>query len=83
VVYKMNPPHRNVSVLLSVLLVVAALAAIIVGFVMRKKFFRLSTEALAGQMLVEFPDVAMLEFKRAFGCHEGQKMVRENFCRIW
>jgi endothelin-converting enzyme/putative endopeptidase len=25
----------------------------------------------------------MPEFKRAFGCHEGQKMVRENFCRIW
>jgi endothelin-converting enzyme/putative endopeptidase len=25
----------------------------------------------------------MPEFKQAFGCHEGQKMVRENFCRIW
>jgi endothelin-converting enzyme/putative endopeptidase len=25
----------------------------------------------------------MPEFKQAFGCHEGQKMVRQNFCRIW
>ena len=54
-VYRMNPPRRNVSVLLPVLLVVAALAAIIVSFVMRKKFFRLSTEALAWQRLVDFP----------------------------
>jgi putative endopeptidase len=23
------------------------------------------------------------EFRQAFGCHEGQKMVRLNFCRIW
>jgi putative endopeptidase len=23
------------------------------------------------------------EFRKAFGCHEGQKMVRQNFCRIW
>jgi putative endopeptidase len=23
------------------------------------------------------------EFRQAFGCHEGQKMVRQNFCRIW
>jgi len=50
----MNPPHRNVSVLLSVLLVVAALAAIIVGFVMRKKFFKLSTEALIWNDLVKY-----------------------------
>jgi hypothetical protein len=47
VVYKMNPPHRDVSVLLSVLLVLGALTAIIVGFIMRKKFFKLSTETLA------------------------------------
>src|SRR5207253_3093818 len=25
----------------------------------------------------------MPEFKQAFGCHEGQKMVHQNFCRIW
>ena len=23
------------------------------------------------------------EFRQAFGCHEGQKMVRTNYCRIW
>jgi putative endopeptidase len=23
------------------------------------------------------------EFKKAFGCHDGQKMVRQNYCRIW
>lgn len=25
----------------------------------------------------------MPEFKQAFGCHEGQKMVQQDFCRIW
>jgi endothelin-converting enzyme/putative endopeptidase len=25
----------------------------------------------------------MPEFKQAFGCQEGQKMVRQDFCRIW
>jgi endothelin-converting enzyme/putative endopeptidase len=25
----------------------------------------------------------MPEFKQAFGCHEGQKMVRKDFCRVW
>lgn len=25
----------------------------------------------------------MPEFKQAFGCHEGQKMVHQDFCRIW
>ena len=25
----------------------------------------------------------MPEFRQAFGCHEGQKMVHQNFCRIW
>ena len=25
----------------------------------------------------------MPEFKQAFSCHEGQKMVHQNFCRIW
>lgn len=25
----------------------------------------------------------MPEFKQAFGCHEGQKMVRQDSCRIW
>ena len=25
----------------------------------------------------------MPEFKQAFGCHEGQKMVHQNLCRIW
>jgi len=25
----------------------------------------------------------MPEFKKAFGCHDGQKMVHINFCRIW
>jgi putative endopeptidase len=23
------------------------------------------------------------EFKKAFGCHEGQKMVRQPYCRLW
>jgi len=23
------------------------------------------------------------EFRQAFGCHEGQKMARTNYCRIW
>lgn len=23
------------------------------------------------------------EFRKAFGCHDGQKMVRQNICRIW
>ncbi|MGB7844963.1 MAG: M13-type metalloendopeptidase [Candidatus Acidiferrum sp.] len=23
------------------------------------------------------------EFRQAFGCHEGQKMVRAKYCRIW
>lgn len=25
----------------------------------------------------------MPEFRQAFGCHEGQKMVHQDFCRIW
>jgi endothelin-converting enzyme/putative endopeptidase len=25
----------------------------------------------------------MPEFARAFGCHAGQTMVRENACRVW
>lgn len=25
----------------------------------------------------------MPEFKQTFGCQEEQKMVRQNFCRIW
>ena len=25
----------------------------------------------------------MPEFKQAFGCHNGQKMVHQDFCRIW
>ena len=25
----------------------------------------------------------MPEFKQAFGCHDGQKMVHQSFCRVW
>jgi endothelin-converting enzyme/putative endopeptidase len=25
----------------------------------------------------------MPEFAKAFGCHKGQAMVRENACRVW
>ena len=25
----------------------------------------------------------MAEFAKAFGCHKGQAMVRENACRVW
>jgi endothelin-converting enzyme/putative endopeptidase len=25
----------------------------------------------------------MPEFAKAFGCHKGQPMVRENACRVW
>jgi putative endopeptidase len=32
----------------------------------------------ANNVVSNFP-----EFRQAFGCHEGQKMVRQNFCRIW
>lgn len=48
--HTMNPPHRNVSSSVLVAFVVAAVYAVVVGFVMRKKFFRQSTEALPGNL---------------------------------
>jgi hypothetical protein len=45
-----NPPHRNVSSSVLVAFVVAAVYAVVVGFVMRKRFFRQSTEAFAGNL---------------------------------
>jgi len=44
----MNPPQRNVSALIVVVFAVAAVCAIAAGFVMRKKLFAQSTEALRG-----------------------------------
>lgn len=45
-VHTMNPPHRSVSSLIPVAFTLAAVYAVVVGFVMRKKFLRQSTEAL-------------------------------------
>jgi putative Mn2+ efflux pump MntP len=42
----MNPPHRSVSSLIPVAFALAAVYAVVVGFVMRKKFLGPSTEAL-------------------------------------
>ena len=44
-VHTLNPPHREFSTLVLIVLFVAALAAIVVGFVIRKKTFAQSTEA--------------------------------------
>jgi putative Mn2+ efflux pump MntP len=43
-IHAMNPPQRTVSALVLVAFAVAAVYAIAVGFVMRKKFFTQSTE---------------------------------------
>jgi hypothetical protein len=45
-VHEMNFPQHDVSVWISVALTVAASCAVVAGFVMRKKFFKLSAEAL-------------------------------------
>jgi hypothetical protein len=45
-VHEMNFPQHSVSVWIWVALTLAASSAIVVGFVIRKKFFKLSTEAL-------------------------------------
>lgn len=45
-VREMSPPHRNVSAWVFVVLSVAVIYAVVFGFVMRKKLFRQSTEAL-------------------------------------
>ena len=42
----MNPPHRSVSSLILVAFALAAVYAVVVGFVMRKKFLKQSTKAL-------------------------------------
>jgi hypothetical protein len=48
VVHEMNPPHRKVSLWILIALgVVAPAYAIFGGFLMRKQFFRLSTEAIS------------------------------------
>ena len=46
----MNPAHRSLSSLVLVAFVFAAVYAVVVGFVMRKKLFRQSTEALPGDL---------------------------------
>jgi len=46
VVHTLNPPQRDVSALVLAVLAVVAVSAIVVGFLMRKKFFTQSTEAL-------------------------------------
>lgn len=45
-VYKMNPPLRDVSALVFVALCILAASVIVVGFVMRRRFFKLTTEVL-------------------------------------
>jgi hypothetical protein len=45
-IHTMNPPQRNVSAFVLVAFAVAAVYAIAVGFVMRKKIFAQSTEVL-------------------------------------
>ena len=49
-VHTMNPPHRNVSSSVLIAFVVAAVYAVVVGFVMRTKLFRKSAEALHGDL---------------------------------
>lgn len=44
--HKMNPPHRNVSTWVLVVVSVASVYVVVAGFVMRKKFFKMSSEAL-------------------------------------
>jgi hypothetical protein len=48
VVSEINPPQRDVSVLVLGVLVVAAVTAIVIGFVTRNKLVKLSAEALSG-----------------------------------
>jgi hypothetical protein len=50
IVQTMNPPLRRVSSFVLVAFALAAFYAVVVGFVMRKKFFRQSTEALPGDL---------------------------------
>lgn len=45
-VHKMNPPLRDVSAAAFVVLCILAASAIVVGFMMRRRFFKLTTEAL-------------------------------------
>ena len=45
-VHKMNLPIRDVSAWVFVVLCILAASAIVVGFVMRRRFFKLTTEAL-------------------------------------
>ena len=47
VVSKINPPQRDVSVLVLGVLVVAAVTTMVIGFVTRNKLVKLSAEALA------------------------------------
>jgi hypothetical protein len=46
--YKTTPPHRNVSALVLVAFCLAAGFAIVIGFILRKKLFKQSTDALSG-----------------------------------
>jgi hypothetical protein len=45
-VHKMNLPLRDVSARVFVVLCILAASAIVLGFVMRRRFFKLTTEAL-------------------------------------
>jgi hypothetical protein len=47
-VYKLNFPRRTISAIALVALCLAAVHTIVIGFVMRKKFFKQSTEAFSG-----------------------------------
>jgi hypothetical protein len=46
-VHKMNPPQRNVSALILLVIAVVGVSVIVFGFVMRKKFFKMSSEAFS------------------------------------
>ena len=49
-VHSINPPRRNVSSLVLVAFVLVTVYAVVVGFVIRKKLFRQSTEALPNDL---------------------------------
>ena len=49
-VHSINPPRRNVSSLVLAAFVLVTVYAAVVGFVLRKKLFRQSTEALPNDL---------------------------------
>jgi hypothetical protein len=50
VISKINPLHRSVSPWVVVPFVVGSVYSVLVGFTMRKKFFRQSAEAISGDL---------------------------------